>query len=165
MIGTPLLRPTVPCDDAALIALTDGTGVFKPHEIETLAEVLDDYHRDGAVYGHDCRTLLVDGEIVGFAYAAPVAMTDRTWELWWIAVRADSHGRGLGRWLLDRIEQLAIQQTARLLLIETSSLPTYESTRQFYLKRGYRHLATLPDYYSDGDDKVIFGKRFSSMPC
>jgi len=47
----------------------------------------------------------------------------------------------------------------RLFLIETSSLPIYDPTRRFYLKHGYEQAATIGDFYTDGDDQVIFRKR------
>lgn len=159
-----MLRPTTPADTPALLALTAGTGVFKPHEVDTLAEVLDDFHREGAEYGHVCLTLEDGGAAVGFVYFTPVAMTDRTWELWWIVVGKDRQGRGTGRWLLDRAEQYVMRLGGRLLLIETSSTPHYDPTRRFYQKNGYTLAAQIPDFYCDGDDKCIFQKRLSSAP-
>jgi GNAT superfamily N-acetyltransferase len=154
-----MLRPTTPADTPALLAITAGTGVFKPHEIETLEEVLDDFHREGAEYGHVCLTLEDGGAAVGFVYFTPVAMTERTWELWWIVVGKDRQGRGTGRWLLDRVEQHILQLGGRLLLIETSSTPQYEPTRRFYLNTGYTLAAQIADFYCDGDDKCVFRKR------
>ncbi|NJS15555.1 MAG: GNAT family N-acetyltransferase, partial [Sphingopyxis sp.] len=75
------------------------------------------------------RLLEENAAPVGFVYFAPVAMTDRTWELWWIVVGKSQQGRGTGRWLLDRVELQITQQAGRLLLIETSSTPHYEPTR------------------------------------
>lgn len=160
-----MLRPTTPADTPALLALAAGTGVFKPHEVETLEEVLDDFHREGAEYGHVCLTLEDGGAAVGFVYLAPVALTDRTWELWWIVVGQEHQGRGRGRWLLDRVEQVVARHAGRLLLIETSSTPPYEPTRRFYLKNQYKLAAQIADYYADGDDKVIFAKSFRSSPA
>jgi ribosomal protein S18 acetylase RimI-like enzyme len=47
-------------------------------------------------------------------------------------------------------------------LIETSSLPHSELTRRFYQKIGYERCATLADFYSDGDDMVVFRKRLQA---
>jgi hypothetical protein len=47
----------------------------------------------------------------------------------------------------------------RLFLIETSSLPSYTPTRNFYLKHGYEQAAVIRDFYTDGDDQVIFRKH------
>jgi hypothetical protein len=47
----------------------------------------------------------------------------------------------------------------RLLLIETSALPAFDSVRRFYAKRGYAEGGCIPDYYADGDGKVSYYKR------
>jgi GNAT superfamily N-acetyltransferase len=156
-----MLRPTTPADTDALLALTAGTGVFKPHELVALREVLDDYHEVNHTFGHTARTWDEAGTPVGFVYYAPTAMTDRTWELWWIVVDRSQQGRGLGGLLLDHVEQDVRRNAGRVLLIETSSLPHYLPTRRFYLKHGYVEAARIPDFYADGDDKVIFAKRMT----
>ncbi len=61
---------------------------------------------------------------------------------------------------MRHIENDVREARGRLLLIETSSLPHYEPTRRFYLKHGYETAAVLADYYADGDDMVVFRKRF-----
>jgi ribosomal protein S18 acetylase RimI-like enzyme len=156
-----MLRPTAPADTDALVALAAGTGVFKPHELVALREVLDDYHEVNHTFGHTARTWDEAGIPLGFVYYAPTAMTDRTWELWWIAVDRTQQGRGLGRVMLDHVEADVRRNGGRVLLIETSSLPHYDPTRRFYLKNRYVEAARIPDFYADGDDKVIFAKRMA----
>lgn len=156
-----MIRPTVPTDTPTLLALTEGTGVFKPLEIQALREVLDDYHAANHRLGHRSVTAEQNGAPAGFAYFAPAAMTDRTWYLYWIAVRKETQARGLGGVLLHHAEEEIRRADGRLLLIETSSLPHYELTRRFYLKNGYEKHAVLRDFYAAGDDMVIFRKSFS----
>jgi ribosomal protein S18 acetylase RimI-like enzyme len=155
-----MIRPTVPSDTPALVKLAEGTQVFKPHEIVTLGEVLSDYHAVAHTQGHRAVTFEKDGAILGFAYFAPAAMTDRTWYLYWIAVTKSTHGRGIGTQLLHYTEKEIQKHDGRLYLIETSSLPQYEMTRKFYLKHGYEQHAVLKDFYTDGDDMVIFRKHW-----
>lgn len=157
-----MLRPTTPADTPALLALAAATGVFKPHEMVALNEVLDDYHETNRADGHVAATWDDVGTPLGFVYYAPAAMTDRTWELWWIAVEKGRQGRGLGKALLDTVEADVRARGGRLLLIETSSLTHYLPTREFYLKRGYVIAGAVPDYYADGDAKVIFSKRIAA---
>jgi GNAT superfamily N-acetyltransferase len=158
-----MIRPTVPADTPPLLAIAQGTGVFKPMEIQALNEVLDDYHESTHAEDHHCVTYELHGTVIGFAYWAPAAMTDRTWYLYWIAVSKTSHARGVGGALLRHVEEdIRTARRGRLLLIETSSLPHYELTRRFYLKHGYEQPATLPDFYADGDDLVVFRKRLSA---
>ena len=65
----------------------------------------------------------------------------------------------MGRGLLAATEEAVRKQGGRLLIVETSGLPKYEPTRTFYHATGYTLEATLKDFYSDGDDLVIFTKR------
>jgi ribosomal protein S18 acetylase RimI-like enzyme len=157
-----MIRPTTPADTPALLALTQGTGVFKPHEIEALNEVLSDYHAHGHAAGHVAVTAEKAGQILGYAYYAPAAMTDRTWYLYWIAVTKQTQAKGIGSTLLRHVEEDIRQRQGRVLFIETSSLPHYEPTRRFYLKHGYEITGQLRDYYADGDDMVVFRKRLQA---
>ena len=154
-----MIRPTLPADTPAILALTEGTGVFHPHEIETLGGLLAEYHQDYQESGHVAVSDERDGQVVGFAYYAPDSMTDRTWYLYWIAVSRNVQARGIGAELLRHVEADIRARRGRLLFIETSSQPSYEPTRRFYVRHGYAVAATLRDYYRDGDDMVVFGKR------
>ena len=156
-----MIRPTVPADTPTLLALARGTGVFKEIEIEALREVLDDYHAHERGLGHRAVTYEQDGQVAGFAYYAPAAMTDRTWYLYWIAVSKQIQARGIGRQLLQHLEDDIRRANGRILFIETSSLPHYQPTRNFYLKHQYEQAAVLRDYYADGDDMVVFRKRMA----
>lgn len=153
------LRPSLPADSRALIALAEATGVFKPIEIQALGEVLADYHARERESGHRCATACLAGDPIGFVYWAPAPMTDRTWHLWWIAVRRDLHARGIGARLLALCEAEVRAAGGRLLLIETSSLPGYAPTHRFYQRHGYDAHSTVSDFYADGDDLLVFRKR------
>ena len=152
------IRPTTPEDTDALVALTEATGLFKPLEVEALAEVLADYHAGTSEAGHVSITVVEEGVPFGFAYYAPAAMTDRAWHLWWIVVRKDAQGRGLGKQLMRQVEEDIRARRGRVLFIETGSLPHYEPTRQFYRNLGYEQHALLKDFYADGDSMAVFRK-------
>ena len=154
-----MFRPTIPEDTPALIAMTAGTGLFLPLDLEALDSVLADYHKEAAGQGHRCVTYEQDGKPIGFVYYAPIAMTDRTWHLWWIVVTKDIQARGIGGQLLRHAEDGARAERGRLMMVETSGLPTYEMTRRFYLKHGYELASVLKDFYADGHDMVTFRKR------
>ena len=155
-----MIRPTMPADTPMILQIAEGTGVFKPHEIVALNEVISDYHAADHGEDHHAITYEKDGRIIGFAYYAPASMTDRTWYLYWIAVSKQTQARGVGGYLLRHAEEDIRKRNGRILFIETSSLPHYELTRKFYLKHGYEVTAVLRDYYHDGDDMVVFRKHF-----
>src|SRR6266404_4058579 len=154
-----MIRPTVAADTPELLAITAGTGLFTEADVETLDTVLAEYHDETAAQGHRCATYEQNGAIVGFIYFAPAPMTDRTWDLWWIVVSKLIQARGVGGKLLRHAEEAARAYNGRLMEVPTSSLPSYDLTRGFYLKNGYEVAAILKDHYSDGHDMVIFSKR------
>ncbi|MFL5339474.1 MAG: GNAT family N-acetyltransferase [Gemmataceae bacterium] len=157
-----MIRPTTPEDTPQLLTISEGTGVFSPSDMAALREVLDDYHAEAKNYGHCSVTYEQHGQVIGFAYYAPAAMTDRTWELWWIVVSKQIQARGVGGQLLKHAEDAIRGEDGRLLILDTSSLPSYELTRKFYLKHGYYIAAVLKDFYADGHDKVVYGKRLGT---
>ena len=62
----------------------------------------------------------------------------------------------------DNGTQLKSIHGGRRVYIETSSKAIYRDTRVFYERRGYRAEATLKEFYSPGDHKVIYVKTLSS---
>src|SRR3954465_10657914 len=99
-----MIRPIQPGDTPVLVEMACGTEVFKPIEIQALQEVLDDYHAQNAAEGHRAVALEANGTVVGFAYFAQAAMTDRTWSLWWIVVDCALQARGIGGEMLRYVE-------------------------------------------------------------
>ena len=101
------------------------------------------------------------GEIIGYYCVGPTPLTRGTYDLYWIAVKPSLHGSGIGKQLLHHAEEWVMAQEGRLIVAETSSQPKYESTRMFYIKNEYREVARVRDYYTVGDDLVIYGKYVS----
>ena len=155
-----MIRPTLESETDVLKEIANGTEVFKPMEIVALGEVLDDYHAGSHREGHKAITYEVNGKPIGMAYYAPTPMTDQTWHLYWIFVDKKTHAKGVGTKLLKYAEEDIAKMGGRLFVIETSSLPSYDLTRKFYLKHHYDQAATIRDFYADGDDQVIFRKHF-----
>lgn len=73
----------------------------------------------------------------------------------------DLQGTGRGRALLRRVEDDLRARGQRLLLVDTSGTAQYDRTREFYVRCGYTDVARVPDYWSDGDDLVVFVKRLT----
>jgi ribosomal protein S18 acetylase RimI-like enzyme len=160
-----VIRPTEPGDTPHLLALTAETGFFKPHDVEVLRGVLDEYHAANRAHDHAAVTFERDGQPAGFAYYAPVPLTAGTWLLWWIVVGKGAQSRGVGGKLLRHAEDEVRARGGRLMLIETSSVALYEPTRRFYRKQGYEQEALVRDYYADGDGLVVFRKRLDQPPA
>ncbi len=154
-----MIRATVAADVPLLVDLARQTGVFKPVELATLDELLADYVQKPDGGGYHVATCEAAGQVVGFACHGPNSMTDRTWDLYWIAVAKAYQNRGVGAALLRFVEEDIRRQNGRLIMVETSSLPSYDPTRRFYAKHAYQQVAVVPDFYADGDALVLFQKR------
>lgn len=156
-----MLRPAIPDDTPAIIALGVDTAMFLPDEVAPVREMLDGFHAGGLPPGHRVEVWSegLAGRPLGVAYFGPDPNTDRKWDLWMIAVDPTRQGEGIGGELLRSVEAHARDGDGRLLLIETSSLPRFDATHAFYRKHGYVEVARIPDFYRDGDSKVIFAKR------
>ncbi len=135
------------------------TGFFRDEEIGVALDVLDAYfvapEQDYTVLG----AFTPEGDLLGYVCYGPTPLTAGTIDLYWIAVSPAAQNLGVGTRLLQEVERRLARTDARLVIIETSSQPFYEPTRQFYLRRGYCEVARVPDFYSDGDDRVIYSKR------
>ena len=90
--------------------------------------------------------------------------TDRTYDLYWIAVDRAAQGTGCGTVLLSEVERRLEALHARMLVIETSSRSDYTATRGFYLKRGYVEAARVREFYAPEDDRIILTKRLAGSP-
>jgi ribosomal protein S18 acetylase RimI-like enzyme len=157
-----MIRPAAPDDTPALVALAISTGLFQPEEADVLLRaVLDDLH--GGRLGPDHVAVVwcasASAAPSGWAYFSSNEKADRVWDLWWIGVDPARHGQGVGDALLSFVESEVRSRGGRMLLIETSSLPPTARARRFYEKRGYATCGRVPDFYGEGDDKVVYVAR------
>ena len=147
-------------DGAGVLHITKNAGVFNQGEIDCVAELWDEYLRQGSERsGYYFLVDREDEQVTGYACYGPRALTEGTFDLYWIAVDPQNRRSGVGKKLLVRVEEAVRQLGGRLLVVETSGLEKYAPTRRFYLATGYLLEATLRDFYADGDDLVIFTKR------
>ena len=139
-------------------------GVFSQEEVECVADLWQDYLSVGPVVGGYNFIVDRDGDqVLGFACYGPRDLTSGVFDLYWIAVDANTHRNGIGRRLLNATEEAVRQAGGRMLIAETSGTPHYEPTRNFYLGMGYIIEATIKDFYTEGDDLAIFVKRFNTI--
>ncbi len=165
----PRLRDLTSADATRILDLTRKTGVFREEELGIAAEVF----ADGVDAAAKARAagpsapptelpyyLLgaeIDGALVGWICWGATPCTERTWDLYWLAVDPDAQGHGVGSALVDEMER-RLRGKARLISIDTSGRADYEPTRRFYQTRGYQAVAVVPNFYGRGDDQVIFTK-------
>jgi ribosomal protein S18 acetylase RimI-like enzyme len=147
-------------DGAQIHAINANTTVFNQEEVECVDELWEEYLAKGSESsGYYFLVEKEDEHILGYSCYGPRALTSGTYDLYWIAVDPTVRGGGIGRRLLAASEEAVRKLGGRLLVLETSGLPNYVPTRKFYLSNGYTLEATLKDFYSEGDDLVIFTKH------
>jgi ribosomal protein S18 acetylase RimI-like enzyme len=151
--------------------ILDATEVFRDDEVAVALELFDETFAAGPARApYDPGDGVANYEFIGgftrdteqlagYACYGATPGTDRTYDLYWIAVHPACQGTGGGTLLLEEVERRLRQREARLLIVETSSREEYAPTRRFYLSRGYEEAARLADYYAPGDARVIFAKR------
>lgn len=143
----------------AIERLLRATGVFREDEITVALEVIDSYFlhpgRDYTALGAFTRS----GVLLGYVCYGPAPCTIGTWDLYWIAVSPEAQNCGVGSQLLQEVDRRLASTDARLVLIETSSLPHYARARAFYQRHGFEVVARVPDFYAQGDDRLIIAKR------
>jgi ribosomal protein S18 acetylase RimI-like enzyme len=153
------VRKIQPQDRAGLKVLLRAQAHFHPEEIRVALELIDIALAHPAE--EDYLILCGEGEegdLRGYICFGKAPLTDGVYDIYWIVVHPAHGNRGIGSSLLLQAEEAMTHRQARLLLIETSSTPPYETPRAFYRKHGYGELARILDYYRPGDHKIIFGK-------
>lgn len=145
-------------DKAALMKILQSTLEFKVSEVAVAEEVIDSYLRDGKSSGYYVKVVEDNSIVTGYICYGPTPLTDSTWDLYWLVVAREKQRQGLGSALVETAEEEIRQLKGRMVLIETSSTPLYEKTRQFHISHGYQLICRVPDFYSPGDDKLILQK-------
>jgi ribosomal protein S18 acetylase RimI-like enzyme len=156
-----------PADRTRVGEILRGTEQFREKEIAVALELFDAAFGIGELpRDPDYRFVGAydpDGDLVGYACFGPTSGADRAYDLYWIAVARDVHGRGVGSALLAEVESRLLDAGARLVLIETSSRTDFAATREFYSARGYTEQARIRDFYAPEDDRVMLTKTLHPL--
>ncbi len=136
-------------------------GVFTEEEVSVVEELWNAYVEQGAVAsGYYFLVFRDGGQVLGFACYGPRDLAEGVYDLYWIATSIQARRRGIGRQLLDQVEEEVRRLHGRIVIVETSGTSLYKPTRDFYLGCGYEEEARIRDFYHPGDDLVIYTKHF-----
>jgi ribosomal protein S18 acetylase RimI-like enzyme len=170
------LAPLAPEHRDRVAEILRATGAFRGEEVAVALELFDETY--GLVPGtgsgyqvpdaagrdadyHFIGAFTSTGDLAGYACYGATPGTDRTHDLYWIAVDPRAQGVGAGTLLLAEVERRLRAGGARLLVVETSGRADYEPARRFYAARDYAEVARVRDFYAVGDDRVVLTKRLS----
>jgi len=151
-------QDVLPSDPAAVLQIVRSSGFFSPAEIELAEELV--YDKLTNPENSSYRFLFAEHRdlVVGYTCYGLIPATDGSYDLYWIAVTDAIRGRGLGKQLLLKTEEIIKCLNGRRVYAETSSRDLYLPTRLFYEKCRYLREAVLVDFYAPGDSKMIYCK-------
>lgn len=162
--GVRLREELRPGDEEAVRGIIESTRFFSPAEVDVAVELVQERRAKGPPSGY--LFLFAEQEspgsrVVGYTCFGEIACTVGSYDLYWIAVRGEERGRGLGRWLLGETERRIAALGGRRVYIETSGREQYAPTQEFYLSCGYRLEARLEEFYGPGDAKLVYVKALA----
>ena len=147
-------------DREAILQISSAVGVFTEEEVATVDELLQAHLYDLEQRDYFFFAACDEGDrVLGYVCFGPTALTEGTFDLYWIAVRQSAQGGGVGRALMEWTEKHLRAAGGRLLVLETSGTPKYTPTRRFYERLGYDGHLSVPDFYRPGDDLIVYSKH------
>jgi ribosomal protein S18 acetylase RimI-like enzyme len=156
------IRPLVEKDRASLLSMLIKTRSFTSAEIDVAMELIDIVLKDQIQKDYQIYCMVDDqDQAIGYICYGPTPMTQGTFDLYWIAVDPDFQEQGVGSNLLDFLGKVVKELKGRMILADTSFIPHYEKTQNFYLRNGFQEVARVPDYYYPGNDRVTFCRRLT----
>ena len=147
-----------PSDRERVAEIITSTGFFSREEVDIAVELVHEQLEKGSDSGYLFLFAEQAGITVGYACFGPIPGTLASYDLYWIAVHADSQRQGFGKEILAQTETLIAGRKGTKVYVDTSSRQQYEPTRRFYQDCNYRPEAFLKDFYAPGDSKFIFVK-------
>ncbi|MCA9833538.1 MAG: GNAT family N-acetyltransferase [Thermomicrobiales bacterium] len=114
----------------------------------------------GYLHTHRGVVAEIDGSVVGYlTYDQPFPESA---EISWMAVAGSHHRAGIGRALVNRLEEVLRADGCELLSVKTLAdlhpSPEYAQTRAFYRALGFRRLMVLPDLWDPSNPCLIMAK-------
>lgn len=155
-----MIRKLIKEDRNLLKQVLIDTQHFNAEEIQVALELIDTYLKDEDQVDYIIFVYTDDvlDKVAGYICYGRRPLTEGTYDLYWIAVDPNIHGKGIGSKLIAFMEEDLCERGAALILIETSGKAEYENERRFYEKNRYKLQTVIRDFYRKGDDLVIYHK-------
>jgi len=151
-----MIRDLRETDRGALAAIMLGIPAFDAADLDVAMELIDDRLAKGPDSEYEFLLDADGDEVTGYACFGRIPLTESSYDLYWIAVAPRHQGRGVGKRLLRAAERGVRALGGKRMYVETSSSDAYASVRGFYAALGYEVVARFPDFYRDGEGKVVF---------
>jgi ribosomal protein S18 acetylase RimI-like enzyme len=135
------------------------TGSFDAHEIEVLKEILLDCC-NSANQDYILIEEISQEQMAGFVIIGRTPLTEFSWDIYWVVVDKKFQRQGIGKALMSKVYQYIKSKGPRAVLrVETAGRKDYDYVRFFYQAQGFDESGRIKDFYSSGDDLVIFSRQ------
>lgn len=157
-----MIRSLKPSDVTELEKLLKKIPNFNDEEVKVAMELIDITVNNSSQTDYNIFVYEEDGRILGYHCTGKRPLTDAVYDLYWIVADPEHSGKGIGKNLLEHAENFVKEKKGRWLLAETSSKESYLSTQSFYFRNNFSIISEIKDFYSVGDNLLIFGKYFNN---
>jgi len=138
--------------DLVAIETIEKESFSDPWDAEILREALGFYPATFFV-------AICDGAVAGFIFGAPEDTGENIYgHICNLAVSTRFRGRGIGRLLVNRLEQQFAIDLATAVQLEVRVSNT--AAQQFYRRLRYREMIVVDRYYANGEDAILMMKWF-----
>lgn len=157
-----MIRSIKPFDVEGLEKLLKKIPNFNEAEVKVAMELIEITVNNPDQTDYNIFVYEEDGRILGYHCTGKRPLTDAVYDLYWIVADPEHSGKGIGKNLLEHAENFVKERKGRWILAETSSKESYRSTQSFYFRNNYTIISEIKDFYSVGDNLLIFGKYFNN---
>lgn len=118
------------------------------------------FSRIGGKNPEGFKVAVFDSEVIGYVLGRTEEKDEKTLgHLLNLAVEKKFRRRGIGSKLITEIEVYFRKRNAEGAWLEVRE--DNQGARKFYLYNEYRKIDYVKDYYPNGDDAIIMGRKFS----
>jgi D-alanine-D-alanine ligase len=142
-----------------IMAMTKRAAVFDETEVYTVTELLEGYEEGPEESGYYFLSCRENGQVIGYACWGPRQLSGNGYDLYWICADPAVHSKGVGRALMQAVEEEISKRNGVWVVIETSNTDHYAPARRLYERCGYTLAMLLDDFYHDGDGLCTYTKR------
>ncbi len=157
-----MIRKLQAKDRPSLVSIIKSTSNFSDEEKKVAVELIDEALANPNHEYYNVFVYVDDKKIAGYHCVGKRALTDGVFDLYWIVVDPKIQNKGIGKQLLEHVENFVKENKGRWVLAETSSKDSYTATRNFYLRNNYSIVSQIKDFYAINDDLIVFGKHIKT---
>lgn len=157
-----MIRRLKPADIGEIEKILEKIPQFTENEVSVAMELVNIAVNNLLQTDYNVFVYEADKKILGYHCTGKRPLTDGVYDLYWIVSDPDAKIKGIGTKLVEHADMFVMENKGRWLLAETSSRESYDRTRNFYLRNKFSIVAQINDFYSVGDNLIVFGKYYKN---